>query len=259
MIKLTSQPLRILLSNDDGIHAPGLQVLLRVAKSLTDDVWIVAPETEQSGAAHSLTLRRPLRIREIASKTYTVDGTPTDCTLLGISNIMKDNPPNLVLSGINLGANLGEDVTYSGTVAAAMEATLLGVPAIALSQATSGLGATRWQTAEHHAPDLIKRLMALGWAKNVLININFPDIDVDKIQGIHIVKQGLRSVREGLIEWHDPRGTPYYWIGGSIRDNTPTELETDLEAVNLGAIAVTPLHLDLTHHTTLKSLKQAFI
>jgi 5'-nucleotidase len=257
--KLHKHPLRILLSNDDGIHAPGLKVLERIAKKLSHDVWVVAPETEQSGAAHSLTLRRPLRIRRISPKVYTVDGTPTDCIMLGISHIMKDHSPDLVLSGVNLGSNLGEDVTYSGTVAAAMEATLLGVPAIALSQASTHLHPTYWSTAEKHAPGLIQRLIQIGWPKNVLVNINFPDIKPHEVKGIQIVKQGLRSVRETLTEWRDPRGAPYYWIGGKIRDNTPTEVETDLEAVNLGAIAVTPLHLDLTHSATLRNLKQAFV
>ena len=258
MKPMTDKPLRILLSNDDGIHAPGLKVLHKIAQELSDDVWIVAPETEQSGAAHSLTLRKPLRIREIAEQTYTVDGTPTDCILLALAKIMRDKPPTLVLSGVNQGPNLGEDVTYSGTVAAAMEATLLNIPAIALSQATTSTTLTHWDTAATFAPDLIKRLLSLGWPHNCLLNINFPDVAAHDVKGIRIVKQGLRSVRDYLTEWTDPRGTAYYWIGGLVRDNTPTEIETDLEAVNLGAIAVTPLHLDLTHMSTLQAFKQAF-
>jgi 5'-nucleotidase len=256
--KLKDQPLRILLSNDDGIHAPGLKVLQTIARILSDDVWVVAPETEQSGAAHSLTLRRPLRIRNLAPRIYTVDGTPTDCLMLAMARIMKDNPPTLVLSGVNLGTNLGEDVTYSGTVAAAMEATLLGIPAIAMSQAATHLHPTRWATAEKHAPDIIRKLIEMGWPKDVLVNINFPDTQPNDVKGVRVVKQGLRSVREGLTEWRDPRGAPYYWIGGALRDNTPTEVETDLEAVNSGAIAITPLHLDLTHGSTLKAFKQVF-
>ena len=255
---MKDKPLRILLSNDDGIHAPGLKVLSTIAHTLSDDVWIVAPETEQSGAAHSLTLRKPLRIRELAAKTYTVDGTPTDCILLAISKLMREHRPTLVLSGVNLGVNLGEDVTYSGTVAAAMEATLLGIPAIAFSQAATHLHPTHWDTAIKHGPDLIKKLLNIGWPNNALINVNFPDVIAADVKGIRIVKQGLRSVRDYLTEWVDPRGMPYYWIGGAVRDDTPTEIETDLEAVNLGAIAVTPLHLDLTHMSTLKTFRQAF-
>ncbi len=258
MNKNGNKPLRILLSNDDGFHAPGLEILQKIAHTLSDDVWVVAPETEQSGAAHSLTLKRPLRIRTISPKIYTVDGTPTDCVMLAISNIMKDNPPDLILSGVNLGSNLGEDVTYSGTVAAAMESTLLGIPAIALSQSATHLHPVRWETAEKHAPDLIRKLIDVTWPKDVLININFPDVLADEVTSVQVVKQGLRSKRESLTEWCDPRGASYYWIGGGIRDNTPTEVETDLEAVNAGAISITPLHLDLTHFTALEALKKIF-
>src|SRR5260221_7561582 len=154
---------RILLSNDDGIEAPGLKLLEKVARSLCPDVWVVAPEREQSGAGHSLTLRRPLRIRKLAEKRFAVDGTPTDSVLLGIKFIMKDHRPTLVLSGINAGGNFGEDITYSGTVAAAMEATLLDVPAVALSQHYDRASGIRWDAAEHHAGEVLRRLTAAPW------------------------------------------------------------------------------------------------
>lgn len=247
---------RILISNDDGVHAPGIKALHEIALSLCDDVWVAAPESEQSGAAHSLTLRRPLRIRKISDKRYGIDGTPTDCIMLGVQKILKDLKPSLVLSGINHGANLGEDVTYSGTVAAAMEATLLGIPAIALSLVTVPNQPIKWSTPQQLAPDLIRRLLKEGWPKDVLINVNFPNLVPSAVKGVQVVKQGLRVTRDDLIEWHDPRGAPFYWIGGADRLNTATETETDLEAVSQGYVAVTPLHLDLTHTTTLKNLKQ---
>jgi 5'-nucleotidase len=252
----SKQP-RILISNDDGVHAPGLKVLEKVARTITSDVWVVAPENEHSGAGHSLTLRRPIRVRKVSPKRFAVDGTPTDCVMVAINKILKDNPPTLVLSGINHGSNLGEDVTYSGTVAAAMEATLLGVPAIALSQSTKHDQPTKWSTAEYFAPQIIKKLIIQQWPSLVLMNVNFPDVVSQSVKGIRIVKQGLRHVRDNLIDWFDPVGRPFYWIN-VIQDNTPTELETDLEAINQDFIAITPLHLDLSHEKMLKQLKQVF-
>ncbi len=154
---------RILISNDDGIDAPGLRILETVARSLCSDVWVVAPEREQSGAGHSLTLRRPLRIRKVGERRYAVDGTPTDCVLLAIKFIMKDARPTLTLSGINAGGNLGEDITYSGTVAAAMESTLLGVPAVALSQHYDRNTGPKWETGETYAVEVLRRLTAAPW------------------------------------------------------------------------------------------------
>ena len=165
---------RILVTNDDGIHAPGLKSCERIAKALSKDVWVVAPESEQSAASHSLTLRRPLRLRRLAPRRYTVDGTPTDCSVMALRELLKDHPPDLLLSGVNFGANLGEDVTYSGTVAAAMEGTLLGVPSIAMSQLRDGSKKVNWKTAEHFGPKVIKRLMSVDWPKEVLMNLISP-------------------------------------------------------------------------------------
>lgn len=253
-----SQPLRILISNDDSIYAQGIKVLERIARALTDDVWVVAPQTEQSGAAHSLTLHRPLRIKKHDEHHFSVDGTPTDCVMMALSQIMKDNPPTLVLSGVNHGGNLGEDVTYSGTVAAAMEATLLGIPAIAFSQVCQDECIFENSPAEHYGPQLVRHLVQTSWPNNVLININFPDTDPEKVNGVRIVKQGLRNIRDNIVKSKDPHGRPYFWIGGP-RDDSPTEEETDLEAIHEKAIAVTPLHLNLTHDSALEQLKLAFL
>ncbi len=247
---------RILVSNDDGINAPGLRVLERIARSLSPDVWVVAPELEQSGASHSLTLRRPLQVRRLSKRRFAVDGTPTDCVLLATRHIVRGRRPDLVLSGINRGVNLGEDVTYSGTVAAAMEATLLGIPAIALSQGRNGLDPVRWGTAETHAADVIRRLAAIDWPEGVLMNVNFPNVPADAVSGVRVVGQGRRVAGIEVVEARDPGGRPYLWIGDYGSDSSE-DPDTDLGAVGEGAIAVTPLHLDLTHQGMLRTLRRA--
>ncbi len=248
---------RILVSNDDGVYAPGLKLLERIARQLSKDVWVVVPQIEQSAASHSLTLSRPLRIRKLSPRRYWLDGTPTDCVLLAIKNILKDHPPDLVLSGVNRGGNLGEDVTYSGTIAAAMEATLLGVPAIALSQYVVGNNRIKWQTAGRHAPGVIRRLVEVTWPTGVVVNVNFPDVPADEVTGIEITRQGRRKVGDELQERLDPRGRPYYWIG-SMRREEPSRPGTDLAAVHQGAISVTPLYLDLTHAPTVKAFRKTW-
>jgi len=244
---------RILVSNDDGIDAPGIKLLERIAKTLSDDVWVVAPASEQSAVAHSLTVRRPLRMAKLSRRRYHVDGTPTDSVLLGVRQLLNDKRPALVLSGVNRGANLGEDVTYSGTVAAAMEGTLLGIPSIALSQQCGGVGPVPWSTVEHWAPDLIRKLAATGWPRNVLMNVNFPDLPPDKVTGIAAAAQGKRKLGDELVERVDPRGQPYYWIGGQ-RLEDPGLKGSDLEAIHAGKVVVTPLCVDFTHRTTLGKL-----
>lgn len=248
---------RILISNDDGIHAPGLKALERGARALSGDVWVVAPETEQSGASHSLTLHRPLRIRRLSTRRLAVDGTPADCVLLAINHILKAHPPDLVLSGFNRGANLGEDVTYSGTVAAAMEATLLGFPAVALSQIAPSESRARWSTAAAHFPTLMRGLARAGWPRNVFINVNFPDLPADEVTGIRVTRQGRHKLGDQLVERRDPRGRRYYWIG-PMRTEEATRPGTDLAAINAGAISVTPLYLDLTHTPSVRALQEAF-
>jgi 5'-nucleotidase len=246
---------RILLSNDDGFGAPGLVILRSILESLCDDVWVVAPETEQSGAGHSLTLGRPLRIKERGPKAYSIDGTPTDCILLSINRILADHKPDLVLSGVNRGSNLGEDVTYSGTIAAAFEATILGVPAIAFSQSLGEGDSEDWRVCEAHLADLTKILVQVGWPDNTLININFPSGTSDSVTGIRATRQGREKVGDHIAQAFDPRGRAYYWIGKKhiAKDMA---IDTDVAAVSVGAISVTPIHLDLTDRETLDDLSR---
>ncbi len=244
---------RILLSNDDGINAPGLSILEKIARTLSDDVWVVAPAQEQSGAGHSLTLHQPLRPTQLSEKRFMIDGTPTDCVMVAVQHIMKGKLPDLVLSGINMGENLGEDVHYSGTVAAALEATLQGIRSIALSQEMNGEAS--WDAVEHFAPDLIRSVCKVSWNQNTLINVNFPQRVVEEIKGVKLARQGKHKVGDDLILRHDPRGRPYMWIGPPRMSDTQTE-GTDLHVMAEGYISVTPLCVDLTDDDTLNKLAQ---
>ncbi|HVI51738.1 MAG TPA: 5'/3'-nucleotidase SurE [Candidatus Sulfotelmatobacter sp.] len=245
---------RILVSNDDGIDAPGIKVLEKVARTLSDDVWVVAPASEQSAVAHSLTVRRPLRIHQVSDYRFSVDGTPTDSVLVGVRQILADKRPTLVLSGINRGGNLGDDVTYSGTVAAAMEGTLLGIPSIAFSQVFEDRHPVKWATAEHWAPEVIRRLCSTGWPGNVLINVNFPDMLHGSVKGVCAARQGKRAVADSVSERFDPRGDAYYWIGGQ-RAMDRGQPGSDLDAVGRGYVSVTPLCVDFTHAEALGRLE----
>ena len=252
--------MRILVTNDDGIHAPGLAVLESIAAQLSDDVWVVAPETDQSGVSHSLSLNHPLRLREVSPKRFAVTGTPTDCVIMALRHVMADARPDLVLSGVNKGQNVAEDVTYSGTIAAAMEGTLLGVPSIGLSQAygPAGRDAIQWQCAEHHAPGVIRRILEEGIPADILFNINFPDCLPSEVEGIAVTVQGRRD--QGLLRIdprHDGRGIPYYWVAFS-RSKTDPGNGTDLKALAEKRISVTPLELDLTHEPTLTRFATLF-
>lgn len=246
---------RILISNDDGVHAHGLKILEEIALSLTSDVWVVAPETEQSGSSHSLTLHEPLRTRRIDDRHYAVSGTPTDCALLAIKSIMRDHPPDLLLSGVNRGANLGEDVTYSGTIAAAMEGTLLDIPSIALSQACYDDDDPDWNTPLSHAPGLIARLIDTGWPKGTLINLNFPDTAPQDVKGIQCAPQGRRKIGDRLDERIDPKGRPYVWIG-SDRENRTDVPGSDINMVSEGYVTITPLNLDLTDYKVMEHIRE---
>lgn len=247
---------RILISNDDGIEAPGIKLLAKIARTLCPDVWVVAPEQEQSGSSHSLTLHRPLRLRRLGPRRFAVDGTPTDCVLLAVNSILRDKRPTLMLSGINAGGNMGEDVTYSGTVAAAMEATLLDVPAIAFSQHVSEGGTLKWQTPAAYAARIIRRLTAAPWPRNTLINVNFPDLPPDKVTGLAAAAQGRRKIGDNLIVRDDPRGRAYYWIGPQREEGRTTRKGTDVHAVAEGKIALTPIFLDLTNRAALATLRK---
>jgi 5'-nucleotidase len=248
---------RILVTNDDGIHAPGLAVLEAAARSLSDDVWVVAPEVEQSATSHSLTTRRPLRIRRFGERRLSVDGTPTDCVLIAVKKILADRAPDLVLSGVNHGANLAEDIGYSGTVAAAMEAAFLGLRAIAFSQVGISGRPVDFSPAEAWIPRLVERLYGHEWRRDRLVNVNFPPPGARSVEEVRVTHAGRRDVSVGLIEGHDPGGRPYVWIGEWGADTTE-DRESDLAAVEEGAIAVTPLHLDLSDHGALAALRERF-
>ena len=249
--------MRILITNDDGIHAPGLAVLERIAKTIADEVVVVAPESDQSGVAHSLSLSDPLRLRKVSENHFAVKGTPTDCIIMGVRKLMSDNPPDLILSGVNKGQNVAEDVTYSGTIAGAMEGTLLGFPSIALSQCYSPQG-TFWDCAETHAPDLISRLIAKGLPPGVLMNLNFPACAAGEVKGEVLARQGRRDAELMKIEPRfDGRGNPYYWIAFE-RPEFVIGVGTDLEAVAQKKISITPLRLDLTDDPALTHFAELF-
>jgi 5'-nucleotidase len=249
--------MRILVTNDDGIHSPGLETLERIARSISDDVWVVAPESEQSGASHSLTLAYPLRYRKIDDRRFEVKGTPTDCVVMAVMKIMPDKP-DLLLSGVNRGQNLADDVTYSGTVAAAMEGTALGLRSVALSQVIGvhGEGLT-FDVAEFYGPNVVKRLLDIEFGPGVLININFPDCRPEDLQGIEVTRQGKRDQNLLKIDERvDARGQPYYWLGFSREGGNPPA-GTDLRAVFEKRISVTPLHLNLTQLSALETFREA--
>jgi 5'/3'-nucleotidase len=248
---------RILISNDDGYYAPGLQVLVRMARSLTEDVWVVAPETEQSGAGHSLTLRRPLQAREHQPNWFSVNGTPTDCVLLAVNELMKEKRPDIVLSGVNRHGNLADDVTYSGTVSAAMEATILGVPAVAFSQELIEGQPADWTPAETYGPNLLRRILHEGFPLNTLLNVNFPPVPAGQVRGIQVTTQGRRKSGDDILEVTDPRGSRHYWIG-HMQSMKPYAEGTDLAAIDAGYISVTPIKMNMTDHETLETLQDAF-
>ena len=254
------RPLRILVSNDDGIHAPGLKAAEKIARALSDDVWVIAPETDQSGVSHSLSLNDPLRLREITPRHFAVKGTPTDCVIMGVRHVMAELRPDLVLSGVNRGQNVAEDVSYSGTVAAATEGTILGVPSIALSQAygPGGRDAVKWRCAEAHGARIVRRILELGIERGSLVNVNFPDREPDEVVGAAVVNQGVRDQELlRLDERRDGRGNPYYWIAFEKRRTMPGN-GTDVWAIENGHISITPLRLDMTDEPTLTRYAQAF-
>ncbi|MGD8325617.1 MAG: 5'/3'-nucleotidase SurE [Sphingomonadales bacterium] len=250
--------MRILLTNDDGIFAPGLDILESIAHEISDDVWIVAPASEQSGAGHSLSLSDPLRIRCVDEKRYAVTGTPTDSIVLALNHIIKDKRPDLILSGVNRGANMAEDVTYSGTIAGAMEGTLAGIPSMALSQAIDPVTQkVDWGASKRYGTQIVKQLLELGWNSGTFINVNFPRYGADKVKGVKITEQGMRDISDLKIEERiDMRGNPYYWFGLG-RDVEAPGLKTDLKVVRDGYISITPLHLNLTHYEMMPRLTEA--
>jgi len=251
--------MRILVTNDDGIHAPGLAALEAIAAELSDDIWVVAPAEEQSGAGHSLTLSEPVRMRELAPRRFAVRGTPTDCVMLALGAAMENHRPDLILSGVNRGGNLAEDITYSGTVAAAMEGCLAGIRSVALSQVMMDYtaGQEDFRTATTHGANVIRHVQGIDWPDGVLININFPPVLAADVKGVRVTEQGFRDYGNiHLVKRIDPRGFPYYWHGFGKEKVSPGHL-TDLQAMHEACISVTPLHLDMTHQQTLGALRGA--
>jgi len=249
--------MRILLTNDDGIHAPGLELLEAIARELSDDVWVCAPAEENSGAGHSLTLHLPVRLREHGNQRFSVTGTPTDAVNLALRKIFAERMPDLIISGINNGENLADDITYSGTISAAMEGALAGIPAVALSQAMRD-GHHGFAAARSWAAKVLAPLLDLQMARRTVVNVNFPALPADEVRGIRVVRQGFHDYARGsLVEAVDPRGRPYFWFG---LDDIEHSLDhgTDLEAVSEGYIAVTPLHVDLTHYASVGTLAESY-
>lgn len=242
--------MKILVSNDDGYMARGIVALAEALAEIAE-VILMAPERNHSGASNSLTLHSPLRVRQVEENRYFVNGTPSDCVHLALSGYLPDDP-DIVVSGVNHGANLGDDVIYSGTVAAAMEGRFLGLPAIAVSLV--GQHGKHFDTAARVACDLVKRLQSNPLPGDIILNVNVPDLPFDELAGVEVTRLGFRHRSEPLIEEKDPRGRTIYWIGpaGPGQDAGPG---TDFEAVERGAVAVTPLKVDLTRHESLPQLK----
>lgn len=252
--------MRILITNDDGIHAPGLTVLEAIAREFSDDIWVCAPSEEQSGAGHSLTLNRPVRLQQFGTRRYAVTGTPTDSVMMALREVM-DGPPDLILSGVNRGANLGDDVTYSGTVSAAIEGALAGIRSIAFSQVYSAQTAgtdAEFAAAREWGAKVIRPLIDAPFAPRTLVNVNFPPCAPDAVKGIRVVRQGFHDYARGsIVEGKDPRGHRYFWFGLYAIEHTPGH-NTDLEAIDDGYVAVTPLQLDFTHDASLAALADRF-
>ncbi len=247
--------MRILITNDDGINAPGLAVMERIAAALSDDVWVVAPETDQSGLSHSLTLSDPLRLRQVGEQRFALRGTPTDCVIMGVREVIGGKP-DLLLSGVNSGQNVADDITYSGTVAGAMEGTMLGIPSIALSQAYDwdGTRVVPWDIAEEHGPDVIRRITDAGLDPDILVNVNFPNVAAGGVKGMEVTEQG--KLTHGLFaeERQDGRGVPYYWLAYRRR-KVESRAGTDLTALEEGRVSITPLRLDLTAYDMRERLR----
>ena len=252
--------MRILITNDDGIHAHGIKVLEEIARTISDDVIVAAPELDQSGVAHSMSLNDPLRLREIGPRHFAVRGTPTDCVIMAVRHLLSDAKPDLVLSGINRGSNVAEDVTYSGTIAGAMEGTMMGIPSIALSLAYGhgGHADLQWDCPLAHGAKIVKDILAAGFPANTLVNVNFPGCAPDDVVGVEATRQGRRDTGlMRIVERKDGRGLPYYWLTFN-RGPFAVDDGTDIAALRAGKISVTPLQLDLTCDATLARYREIF-
>jgi 5'-nucleotidase len=246
---------RVILTNDDGIDAPGLRTLEEVAATLAREVWVVAPDHDRSGTSHSISLHAPLRVSHHGPRRYAVSGTPGDCVVMAVRSLMRDAPPDVVLSGINRGANLGVETVFSGTIGAAMTGMLLGLPSIGLSQAFRRADEVRWDTARALAPGVLRRLLPLVASEPACVNVNFPDVPAEQAGPLTLTTQGVGLVEgldvESLV---DPRGIPYHWlrIRRGPRENAP---DTETAVVMAGGVAVTPLRFERTDDVLFDRLK----
>jgi 5'-nucleotidase len=250
---------RVLLTNDDGFDAPGLRALTQVAEELAEEVWVVAPNYDQSGTSHSLSLHSPLRVSQKAERRYSVSGTPGDCVVMAVRHLMVSGRPDLVLSGINRGANLGIETVLSGTVGAAMTGMLLGIPSIALSQAFSDRNAVRWDTARALAPKVIRQFAKGLWSQGSILNINFPDVPVGEVGPVEFTTQGT-GLMDGVevVSAIDPRSLEYHWLRlrRSAREDVPG---SETFAIGRGRVSVTPLQFERTNQNVLASLQAGLI
>ncbi len=242
----------ILVCNDDGVRSEGIVALADALREL-GTVYVVAPDRERSAASHALTLAHPLRIEKTGNRVYSVDGTPTDCVNLAVNGILKKKKIALVAAGINKGANLGDDITYSGTVSAAMEATLLGIPSIAVSLASRNH--FRFESAADFSLRVARKVLQEGLPKDTLLNVNIPGIPIEEVQEVRITRQGKRIYGDSIVGKRDPRGRKYYWIGGDnlSREDIPG---SDLEAIEQNCISVTPIHMDMTSYASMRLLRR---
>jgi 5'-nucleotidase len=253
--------MRVLITNDDGIHSEGLDACADIAHALSDDVWIVAPEFDQSGVSHSLSLNDPLRLRAIEERRYAVKGTPTDCVLMGAMHVLKDRRPNLILSGVNKGRNTAEDVIYSGTVAGAVEGAVLGIPSIALSQSYSSRGEQppNWEVARRFAPDIIQKLLEAKMPRGVLVNINFPNCKASEVRDVAVTSLGRHHKdRLRIDQRNDGRGNAYFWIAYVPDRSYRGDDGTDVAGIADNKITVTPLRIDMTDEPFMTKLAELF-
>jgi 5'-nucleotidase len=252
LIRCMVEELKILVTNDDGIHSEGIIVLAKALRKI-GDVWVVAPDRERTAIAHSLTLHRPLRVEKIKRNFWTVDGTPADCVYLGVNTILP-NPPQLIVAGINKGGNMGDDVTYSGTVSAAFEGTLLGIASFAIS--LDARSHFKFHTAARFAVRVARFIVKEGLPKDTFLNINVPNLDEKRIKSYKITHQGRWAQNSNaVVEKVDPRGKKYYWIAGG-RQAFKKKGDTDIEAVSNSYISITPMHLDLTDYASIRELRK---
>lgn len=255
----TSLTRRIVIVNDDGIHARGLALLERVAAGFNGEVYVVAPDEERSGASQSITLSLPLRARQLDERRYAIKGSPADCILFAVTTLLKDSPPTLILSGVNHGENLADDLAYSGTSGAAMEGAQFGIPSIAFSQVRELGKMPNFDVAERHLESVLQRLLAVEWVPGLAFNVNFPAVPGGEISGVQVVPAGRRARRPFFpVQSKDGRNIPLYWVNVDYAHELPVMPGTDLAAVRAQAISVTPLRRDPTHEAYLAPVSEVF-